>query len=426
MHYLVVAVGTGGDLNPFLHLGRALQGLGHRLTFLTNAVHAAAVESAGLPLVTMGTVEEHQQLLANPDVWDPRKGFAALMGNYSHQINQMVEAIAGVSAEGEKVVLAHPFAVPAAVMARQKGWVRSVVGVWLAPSNLRTCHDPLFMGPLPIPRWVPMGWRRALWRMVDRRWVDPVVVPQINASRQALGLPGVDSFLNHMVQGPDLSLTLFPDWFGPTQPDWPRPLISGDFQMAAPNAAAALSPELSAFLEAGDRPVIFTPGTGHRHAASFFAAAVSATTRLGLRAIFLTRERAQVPAELPPSVLWQSFVPMGALLPRARALVHHGGIGTTADALRAGLPQLVVPFAWDQFDNGARVAALGAGLVLPARRVRPGNLARRLQRLCGTPAIAEQCAQVATRFQPPHDTGALCAEVVQWLEAPPAASTQPR
>ena len=110
-------------------------------------------------------------------------------------------------------------------------------------------------------------------------------------------------------------------------------------------------------------------------------------------------------------MLWQPYVPLSALLPHASALVHHGGMGTTAEALRSGTPQLITPFAWDQFDNGARIAALGAGTVIHASRLRPRNLAHSLQALTASDTIRARCSQLAQRFIPPHDPTIFCREV---------------
>ena len=188
-------------------------------------------------------------------------------------------------------------------------------------------------------------------------------------------------------------------------------MIEGDFQLFEATTQDDFTEDLSAFLAAGEKPLVFTPGTGNLHATDFFACALSAINRLGRRAIFLTKERAQIPAHLPESVLWQSYVPLSALLPHTEVLVHHGGIGTTAEALRSGIPQLITPFAWDQFDNGARIASLGVGMVTPAKRLRPRKLARNLQDIYTSKTIRAQCSLLASRFIPPHDPIALCREV---------------
>jgi rhamnosyltransferase subunit B len=410
-HYFLITVGSAGDVHPFMHMARALQALGRKVTLITHSYHAKLVQDAGLPFVALGNDEDYLRLLANPDLWDPKKSFSAFMANYREQIEKINEAIRSIPAQAARVAIVHPFAVPAAALSRERGFITAVVAAYLAPSNLRTCHDPLTIGPTSVPRWVPMSWRRALWRFVEKGWIDPVAVAQINAAREPLGLSKVDSLLTHIAEAPDLSVTLFPAWFAPPLPDWPQPLVVGDFPLFEAVRHEGFAEDLSAFLAAGEKPLAFTAGTGNLHAADFFACALSAVNSLGRRAIFLTKERAQVPAHLPASVLWQPYVPLSALLPHAAVLVHHGGIGTTAEALRSGIPQLITPFAWDQFDNGARISSLGVGMVLPAKRLHPRKLTRTLQALITSDAIRARCAQLATHFVRPHDPTALCREV---------------
>ncbi len=204
-----------------------------------------------------------------------------------------------------------------------------------------------------------------------------------------------------MREAPDLSVTMFPPWFGPVQPDWPDPLMAGDFPLYDPNSGAALSRELESFLASGPRPVVFTHGTGNLQARDYFAHALAAVQRLGVRAIFLTGHREQVAASLPSTVQWQDYVPLQLLLPQVAVLVHHGGIGTTAEALRAGVPQLIVPLAYDQFDNGARVQSLGAGSVLRHARLTTTRLAAAVQALMSSPAVAEHCDALRRKMAGP-------------------------
>ena len=416
-HYLVITGGTTGDIHPFMRIASALQELGRKVTFISNTYHARLVEGAGFAFLGLGTDEDYLRVVANPDLWDPKKGFSVLFAGYSDLLEQIDKAIRSLCTHAPLVVIAHPLAVPGAVIARERGFVHSVVAAYLAPSNLRSCFDPLTIGPTRVRSWVPMRWRRALWRFVEKGWIDPVTLAHLNAVRTPLGLPKIESFLTHLAQAPDLSVTLFPSWFASTAPDWPQPLISGDFQLFESAPQQGLTPELCAFLAAGDKPVVFTAGTGNLHAADFFACALDAVDRLGCRAVFLSRDRAQVPAHLPVSVLWQPYVPLCLLLPHAAAFVHHGGIGTCAEALRAGTPQLIAPFAWDQFDNGARIASLGAGMVIPAKRLRPGKLAKSLQALCSSHAIHADCSRLATRLMPAPDPTGLCREVDRFVQA---------
>jgi rhamnosyltransferase subunit B len=411
-HYVVITVGTTGDVHPFMRMAKALKEMGRQVTFISNSLHASLLQGSGLNFVGLGTDEDYLRFLQNPDVWDERKGFAALLADYGAQLLEIDAAIRTSVGTSEAVAICHPFAVPGAAIARERGSVSAVVAAHMAPSTMRTCHDPMRIGSTVVPRWAPMSWRRALWRFVEKGWIDPVGMAQLNQARTALKLPKVTStLLTHIEAAPDLTVPLFPGWFGPAMPDWPQPRLPADFPLFDAVSHSGLSTELKLFLASGELPIVFTPGTGNLHAQAFFSTALAAATAMGRRAIFLTRERAQVPAELPPSVMWQPYVPLSALLPHVAVLVHHGGIGTTAEALRAGTPQLVAPFAWDQFDNGARVAALGAGLVLPARKMRTRPLTRALQTLLTSVRVRTSCEVVAERFSLPPDPVGLCAEI---------------
>jgi len=396
-HVLIVAVGTAGDLYPFLRIARALLDRGHRVTLLGVEAHAAIIAGAGIPFHAMGSAAQYRATLEHPDVWHPRKGFRVLWGGMRDHADALPDFIAGLPADEPLALLAHPLALAGAALARTRRPDLRIVAAWLAPANLRTVHDPLTVGPLRIPRWFPLRWRHRLWRSVDARLVDPFAVPDINATHDRYGLPPIRHFIDHLQDVADAHVTLFPPWFATTPPDWPRPLAEGVFALHDPHVQAELAPELERFLLAGTAPLVLTPGSGNRQARRWLARAVQAARRLEHRAVLLTPHREQVPEPLPPGMLWLPYVPLRALLPRAAALVHHGGIGTTAEALRAGVPQVIVPLAYDQFDNAARVEALAAGASVGggAAGARPRALAAALRRLLASDAIRAGCARTA-------------------------------
>lgn len=151
------------------------------------------------------------------------------------------------------------------------------------------------------------------------------------------------------------------------------------------------------FLAAGPPPIAFSPGSANREAHEFFAAAVGACQRLGRRGILLTKYDHQLPKPLPDSVRHVGFVPMTWLLPHAAALVHHGGIGSCAQGLAAGLPQIVRPMSYDQFDNSRRVVRLGVGREIPVRHFLARRVADDLNSLLDSPSVAARCRELAAR-----------------------------
>jgi rhamnosyltransferase subunit B len=160
-----------------------------------------------------------------------------------------------------------------------------------------------------------------------------------------------------------------------------------------------ISTELAQFLDEGDAPLLFTAGTANWHAKAFFEIALGAVQRLGKRALLLTQDRAQLPEHLPTGVCWQRYAPLAKVMPHVSAAVHHGGVGTMAEAFRAGVPQVVTPFAWDQFDNGARVVDLGVGRCVPVRKLSSPVLADKLADINSDSDVALACRRVSKLMQ---------------------------
>ena len=395
LHVVLVTIGSAGDLFPFLRIALALREAGHRISFLGPVQHEPFVSAAGLPFHGLPA---DPAVLDHPDLWHPTRGFGVVWEATRPAMAAVPAFMAALPPDEKCTMLVHPLALLEADLCRAARPDLRIVAAFLAPSNLPTVHDPLMLGPWRVPRWVPHGVRRRLWRSLASRFVDPVALPDVNAARSAAGLTPVTSLLDTIVTIADLSLALFPSWFAPTPPDWPRPLVRTGFPLFDPAPEVALSDELRHFLGQGGRPLVFTPGTGNRQARSYFEHAIEAAHLLGERAVLLTPHRDQLPDQLPRHVLWQDYVPLRALLPQVAVLVHHGGIGTTAEALHAGTAQLVVPLAHDQFDNGARVEALGVGLSLPATRLTTRRLLACLGTLFDDEGLRARCRAVAGNF----------------------------
>jgi UDP:flavonoid glycosyltransferase YjiC (YdhE family) len=210
---------------------------------------------------------------------------------------------------------------------------------------------------------------------------------------------------------PERVIGLFPDWYAPPQPDWPAQMRLAGFALSDGSRGEGLSPEVLEFSRTGPAPIVFTLGTGMMRAARFFRAAVAACRTLGARGLLVTKYERLVPSPLPSSVRHCAYAPFRQLLPHCAAVVHHGGIGTVATALTTGTPQLILPLAWDQPDNAARVKRLGAGDWLGPRQRSGAQLAGALARLM-THEARERCRAIAARF---GDADGF-ARAAGWLE----------
>ncbi len=119
---------------------------------------------------------------------------------------------------------------------------------------------------------------------------------------------------------------------------------------------------------------------------------------MGRRGIFLTEFREQIPSDLPNSILWLPYVALDQLLPNAAAFVYHGGIGSASQALMAGIPQVIMPLAHDQFDNAERLERLGVASTLIPKRFQVRGLVKQLEWLLNDPTVKNSCQAVAKRI----------------------------
>jgi len=409
---LIATVGSVGDMHPMLGMGMALQRQGHAVRFAANPVHAARVQACGLDYRPLGTRAGFEATADDPALWDPRTAMLVFWRGLQSSLLQLPEAALALPPGQPATLLVHPLLLPAAALARAKRPGLRVVAAWLAPQNLRSCHDPMMVGPLRVPPWLPMALRRHLWRRIDSRFIDPAPLPDLNAARLASGLAPVPHFIPHLQTVADQSITLFPNWFARSAPDWPQPMLRGSFPLFEPPGNAELPAEVLAFLANGAAPVVVTLGTFQRHGGAMLAQVVEAARALGRRSVVLAADREQLPLQPAADLLWQPYLPLHRLLPLSAALVHHGGIGTTAEALRAAVPQLVLPWAFDQFDNAQRVRAMGVGLTLPSKRLRPGLLRRALGQLLDSTAVAGACQSAAERLRADPGLDDLCRQLM--------------
>ncbi len=395
MDFLLATIGSHGDVHPFVGLGVRLRARGHRVRLVTNGHFAPLVRAAGIDFIELGTSDEYLNLAKNPDMWSLRKAFKTVFGEVGRLLPELYRIIQE-NLTDETVVASSSLCLGARVAEDKLGFPHATVH--LSPAVLRSVIDPPKLPMLFMPRWMPKVVKRAIWGLGDATIIDPFVAPPVNALRAQLGLPPVKHVLRDWWHAPRLTVGMWPDWFAPPQPDWPAQVRLSGFPLFDERGISPMSSELIAFLGAGEPPVAFTPGSAMFDGARFFGAAVETCARAGVRGILLTRHREHLPRSLPKDVIHVDYAPFSELLPRLAALVHHGGIGTSAQALSSGTPQLVVPFTHDQPDNAARMRRLGVSRTLPAARFTGRRGAAALRELLDAPPTRARCREVARRF----------------------------
>ncbi len=398
MKLLLPTLGSAGDIHPFLAIGRAAQARGHEVEVLTNPRFGDMVQQAGLAFHPVGTSDHYADAFKSPKLWHPIDGFGVFwrrMARYA--IEPVYQRIANHAAGGPCVVLATPLMLGAR-LAHEKLNI-PLVTAYTASTMLRSCENPLTMAHWRVPRWVPRAARTAAWRALDRWKLDPMVAADLPPMREKLGLPPLtQSVFGQWIHSPQAGVALFPAWFAAAPGDWPAQVRQAGFPLYDGDMAQGLEEALADFLDAGEPPIVFTPGSAMAHGHGFFRAAVRSCAELGRRGVLLTPDASQMPAGLPSFVHHCTYAPFGRLLPCAAALVHHGGIGSCAQALRAAIPQLLTPMGFDQFDNAMRLAFLGTGASVPRQDRQFDSMTPLLRKLLGSAGVAQACREAAEKL----------------------------
>ena len=393
---LLPTLGSAGDVNPVIGLGLALQSRGHRATVITNPYFAELIERQGLEFLPVGTLEDAQRAFSYPHLWHPRKGAEHIMRFMIDPIRQIYHLIES-HADSDTVVAASGISLGARVAQERLGI--PTASVHLQPSLIRSYIDQGKVVNLRIAAWQPMWFKRAFYWLADRMLLDRIVGPPLNEFRATLGLRPVNRLFDEWIQSTQCVIGLFPDWFAARQPDWPAHAHLVGFPLWDDgDGEQPLTNEAQEFLAAGEAPIVFTPGSAGATMQRFFRESVRAAAQLGVRAMLVTNHPQQLPPRLPASVRAFGYLPFSALLPRVAFLVHHGGVGTMAQCIKAGVPQLVVPSAFDQFDNAWRVQLLGLGGNLPQTRYRSGRVTSMLRMMLDDRSLSQRCQDHAGRI----------------------------
>ncbi|HWG45727.1 MAG TPA: nucleotide disphospho-sugar-binding domain-containing protein [Gemmataceae bacterium] len=399
MRALLVTLGTAGDLVPLIALGKGLRGRGHDVTILGNGYYRDVARREGLEFVDLCSADEHQQRTRQRSGWTPLRAAREGGKNLLEDLPRVYDAITSYYVRGQTVVAASGLMFGARIAQEKQGLPLATLHLY--PRCFRSLDDSGFW-----PRWVPRTLRKLYFRMADR-FIDRHLGAGINAFRAKLNLPPVAPILQWW-HSPQLVLGLFPDWLSQPRRDWPANTSLTGFLRYDALEPFTGEQDLEEFLSVGEPPLVFSHSSAVWDARSFFQHSVAVANLLGRRAIVLTPHIEQVPQSLPSNVRHFSFVPHSRLLPRAAALVHHGGINTACQGLAAAIPQLIVPLFLDQPDNGRRLRKLGVAEIVRPRAYHPRRVSRKLRQLLESSETAERCRYYAARISEENGVEKAC------------------
>jgi rhamnosyltransferase subunit B len=420
MRIILNTFGSFGDIHPYMAVAMELQRRGHAPVIATMKIYREKIEGAGLEFAPVRPdipqpKEQDTELIEK--IMEPKTGprflteelvFPAVRDSYA----DLLKLVAGAD-----LLITHP-AAPAGPLVGRKTrmpWISTV----LAPFSFISAYDP----PVP-PYW---QWTRRLSLLgpgvmkfllgLSKSTYKAKAVTQF---RDELGLEDSGNPMFEGQHSPTLVLALFSKVFAQPQPDWPQQTKITGFCFYDGNREVQVPDELVRFLDNGAPPIVFTLGSSAVWVArDFFRESIEAARGVGRRAVLLIGDERNLPPSLPEGVIAVDYVPYQALLPRACVVVHHGGVGTTSQGLLAGVPTLIVPFAFDQSDNAEHARRLGTSRTLYRDDYFAPRVATELNILLRYPSYARRALEISSQLRQENGPARAADLIEQILSGTP-------
>ena len=368
MKILIPTIGSRGDVHPFIALAQGLVRVGHPVTLASHPVMKTLVESHGVVFTPIG-----------PDI-----NLAQEVATIRHRArNPAMGLIQGMRFGFEMLERSHDD-----ILAQCWNTDLVVVPTAIAAGKneaelLNLPYLSVSLMPWTIPWDDPDRpfYKRILYGAIDSM-IHLITTRPLNRIRKRQGLPpvGAEGFTSTRLN----LIPVSPAVYAPN-PLWePRHRIVGYWFAEAPQAWEPPA-DLLSFLDKGDPPVLISLGAmslGDCDAAESASLFVDAIRQANIRAIIQGWEAGIEPSTLPPKIYAASALPHSWLLPHCAGVVHHGGYGTMAAGLRAGIPALVIPHIADQFYWGQKISELNVGpQSIPRTKLETQGLAASLNEL---------------------------------------------
>jgi UDP:flavonoid glycosyltransferase YjiC (YdhE family) len=410
--------GSLGDLHPIIAVGKELHKRGHEIVINTLEVYREKIDALGFefyPLRPDLNPEEDRELAR--EIMDAKTGTEKLLREILlPNVRPMYEDLMK-SVRGADVLISGEVVYPAASVAEktQIKWITTS----LAPASFLSPHDP-FVPPtaqwLKHFRFLGAGIHSVIYSAIHRlvaSWLEPY-----RAFRREIGLSEnhdpvfKDKFSNL------LHLALFSKVLGKPQPDWHRPTLQTGFCFYdGQDDLGKMPDELTEFLENGEPPIVFTLGSAAvMDARDFFEESAKAAKQLNRRAVLLYGIFNEAPRNLDENIVGFDYAPYSLIFPKAACVVHQGGVGTTAQVLRAGVPHLVMPYSHDQPDNAARCERIGIARTISREKYNAGNAKRTLRELLGDLSYKANAVEIQKIVKAECGTQIACDAIEEVLK----------
>jgi rhamnosyltransferase subunit B len=412
---LFASIGSLGDLHPVIGMAVELKRRGHFVRIASTPFYRERIEALGIEFRPLRPDWDPGDTALIAQCEDIRRGTEVLLRQMvlpylRDTYNDLLDASPDVDLMIASELV---YAAPLVAEKLDMKWASAI----LSPCSFFSVHDPPVMPNVPelqYLRWIGPRAHRAILRVASAtidHWWEPIR----QLRREERLSPGRNPLLYDKFS-PELALALFSRHLAEPQPDWPANTIQPGFVFYDRMIQSeALSADLESFFATGEAPIVFTQGsTAVHHPGCFYETSVAAARRIGRRALLIGTEDGGHASG--SDVFAARYAPYSQVFPRAAAIVHQGGVGTTGQAMRSGRPMLVVPYGWDQPDQAARIMRMGAGLTLERKRYTPERVARALERLIQEERFERRSAEIGRAMQAEDGVDSACIAIEDLLK----------
>ncbi|MEP6944815.1 MAG: glycosyltransferase [Acidobacteriota bacterium] len=405
---VLATIGSLGDLHPKIALAFELRKRGHDPAIATWAGYEEKVRGLGFNFFPLRPNIDPSDRDIGKRAMDARSGPEVVIREVIFpSLPGMYEDLAA-ACEGAEVLLSGEIVYAAASLAEKTRikWISTS----LAPMTMFSAFDP---NVYPTFEWIeylrplPAFFHRALFQVMQftiRDWYA-----SYKDFRRGLGLSEDHEPIFKDKFSKDLHLAMFSRALGRTQPDWPFATLQTGFCFYDESGSDLPDPKIDAFLNAGEAPLIFTLGSAAvMDAGDFFDESVKAAKMLGKRAMLLYGRENEPPAGLTDDIVAFDYAPYSKVFPRAACVVHQGGVGTTAQVLRAGIPHLIMPYSHDQPDNATRCRRAGVAEIIGRKDYNAANAAAALRPLLDRSSYRTNAAVLRDIVNSENGTATAC------------------
>ncbi|MGH7281139.1 MAG: glycosyltransferase, partial [Polyangiaceae bacterium] len=383
MRVVLTSMFTAGDVLPFLRLARAMRLRGHDVALVTHVPYRSRAEASDIAFGTWDTPASYDALLADGLEFDTPAGFQRIYRH--HVVPSLAAEIRALQehTEGDAILITRCGPALAARCVAEQRKI-PLVELYLGPGHLT---PPSMLAAMVRP-----------------------MVSEIDAARSDVGLPAIAD-LEAWLGTANARIGTWPAWFAPRAAEWGSLELTG-FLMDDETEAGVLPDETLRFLDAGAPPVLIAGGTGKFFTSEFFARCIEACRRSDRRALLVTPFADLVPKDLGGDAMRASHLSFSSVMSRVAAVIHHGGIGTSFQALRAAAPQLVLGIGGDRPENARQLARLGVGTHLPKSRWDQDSIAQALGELLSSRDVKQACARAAAQLTDGRASTSDCIEAL--------------